>query len=60
MLVSQMRLAIKEKYNSPKWSTRVDSMPDKQVMAIYFRFENEKNTKQEQHIYKEAEQLKLF
>ena len=55
-----MREAIKKKYNSPKWSARVDRMPDKQVMAIYFKFENEVNTKQEQQIFKEAEQLKLF
>lgn len=37
MTVYEMRTAIKSRYNNRTWCTRVNSMSDKQVMAIYYR-----------------------
>lgn len=37
MTVYEMRTAIKSRYNNRTWHTRVYCMPDKQVMAIYYR-----------------------
>lgn len=42
--VDDMREAIRNhpRYRvSPKWQARVDAMPDKQVMALYFKFVRE-------------------
>lgn len=41
MSVEQMRNEIKKPYG-PKWHKRVDKMPDKQVIAIYYRFRRDK------------------
>ena len=36
--IAQMRSILKEQYGrSRKWSAKVDSMSDNQVMAIYYR-----------------------
>lgn len=36
MEVKDMRVAIKKPYDT-RWRDRVDKMPDKQVIAVYFR-----------------------
>ena len=37
MTVYDIRAAVKSRYNNRTWHTRVDCMPDKQVIAIYYR-----------------------
>lgn len=37
MTVYDIRAAVKSRYNNRTWHTRVDRMPDKQVIAIYYR-----------------------
>lgn len=37
MTVCEMRTAVKSRYNNRTWCTRVNSMSNKQVMAIYYR-----------------------
>lgn len=43
MDVKQMRAALETAYGgSPKWVARVRSFGDSQVIALYFKFKNEK------------------
>lgn len=35
MSIDQMREAIKKAYRSPKWTRKVNNMPDNQVVAIF-------------------------
>ena len=37
MTVYDIRAAVKSRYNNRTWHTRVDRMPDKRVIAIYYR-----------------------
>ena len=39
--VDQMRRRVAEVYRSDSWKIRVATMPDAQVIAIYYRFDRE-------------------
>lgn len=39
MTLEQMRSKIASVYNSPKWIARVSTMPENQIVAIYYSFE---------------------
>ena len=55
MTVSQMRNKLIDIYSAPKWRDRVDSMPDNQVIAVYYsflerkKFQPKKKKKEEYH-----------
>lgn len=42
MTVNEMREKLKKAYSSPNWEEKVDRMKDKQVIALYYKFLNEK------------------
>lgn len=41
MNVNQKREALKGAYSGKKWADKVDSMSDKQVIAMYLRLKNQ-------------------
>lgn len=41
--INAMRNIVREAYPGDKWQSKVDNMPDNQVMAIYFRMCREPN-----------------
>lgn len=38
MTIDEMRFIIRQKYNTTTWHTRVDKMPNNQVVAVYYSF----------------------
>lgn len=36
--ISLKRNAVKQVYNNPTWSAKVDAMSNNQVLAVYFKF----------------------
>lgn len=39
LLVNEMRKKVKTVYNNYTWRSKVDSMPDKQVIAIFYNMQ---------------------
>ena len=39
MLISEMRKKVKNAYGNSTWDRKVDNMPDKQVIAIFYNMQ---------------------
>lgn len=40
MSIPDMRSALRAVYPGPSWQTKVDRMPDNQVIAVYYSFQH--------------------
>jgi hypothetical protein len=61
MLVGDMRKKVKSVYANPTWDKKVDGMPDRQIIAIFYNMEEKgKFKKKEEKTTDSYKQINLF
>lgn len=60
MNIQYYRDVVTKAYPSPTWARKVMQMPDKQVIAIYWKINMIQTQNEKEPVVKGPEQLKLF